>query len=499
MIRPTISMYFCTRTRTQSVGRYPYSCSAGQSHSNTNTNTNTNTSTSTSTKACRRRRKTYEMGQVLRFSRLLLLCSIVCIVYRSSVLADDDFEHPPISYYSSQSHDAVAKLLERLQAGTDKLEADSNGSYLSSVLKALEIPKSSQCLVFSKTSMQIPYISPRTPRAIYFNDLVYVGSVEGSPIMELTAVDPQLGCVFYTLERNEQDFSIIRDRGQCLACHATTRTERVPGVIVRSIYSDKAGRPRSGSSTYITDHRSPFEHRWGGWYVIGEHGSMRHLGNIFALDREDPQWVDMEQGANQIRLPSTVASGKRLGDTSDIVALMVLEHQTRLHNLITRANYETRQATHLDRSMNEALSRDKEYVSESTQRRIASVGDALIAGLLFADEFELTSPVQGKSGFAEAFSAKGPFDSKGRSFYRLDLQKRLFRLPCSYLILSEHFDGLPEPVMRYVRSELQAILTQEKPLPKGVRMHSSESIAILEMLNEFKPGWLTNIIHTEKH
>ena len=427
-----------------------------------------------------------------------LLYAIANILFSPSVRADDDFEHPPISYHSSQSYDAVVKLLDRLQAGTEKLEADSHGSYLRSVLKALEIPESSQCLVFSKTSMQIPYISPRTPRAIYFNDSVYVGSVEGSPIMELTAVDPQLGCVFYTLERNEHDFSIIRDRGQCLACHATTRTERVPGVIVRSIYSDKAGRPRSGSSTYITDHRSPFEQRWGGWYVTGEHGSMRHLGNVFALDREDPQVVDMEQGANQSHLPSTVASGKRLGETSDIVALMVLEHQTRLHNLITRANYETRQATHLDKSMNEALGRDRDYVSESTQRRIASVGDALIAGLLFADEFELTSPVQGKSGFSEAFSAKGPFDSKGRSFGQLDLQKRLFRLPCSYLILSEHFNGLPQPVMNYVRTELQAILVQEKALPKGVRLRPSESFAILEMLNEFKPGWLTNLDHKEK-
>ena len=427
-----------------------------------------------------------------------LSCAIASIQFGSSALADDDFDHPPISYHASPSHDAVAKLHERLQAGTEKLDADSHGNFLQSVLKALEIPESSQCLVFSKTSMQIPYISPRTPRAIYFNDSVYVGSVEGSPIMELTAVDPQLGCVFYTLERNEQEFSIIRDRGQCLACHATARTERVPGVIVRSIYSDKSGRPRSGSSTYTTDHRSPFEQRWGGWYVTGEHGSMRHLGNIFALDREDPQLVDTELGANQAHLPSTVANGKRLSDTSDIVALMVLEHQTRLHNLITRANYETRQATHLDKSMNEALGRDKEYVSESTQRRIASVGDALISGLLFADEFELTSPVQGKSGFTEVFSAKEPFDSRGRSFYQLDLQKRLFRLPCSYLILSEHFDGLPEPVMQYVRTQLQAILAQEKPLPKGVRLNSSESLAIQEMLNEFKPGWLSNTVHKEK-
>lgn len=427
-----------------------------------------------------------------RVLNLLVACVLICSV----VQADDDFEHPPISYQTTQSHDAVAQLQERLKAGREKLDGDSNDNYLKSLLKALKIDESSQCLVFSKTSFQIPYIGPRTPRAIYFNDSVYVGSVVGSTILELTAVDPQLGPVFYTFEREQQDYQIIRDRGQCLSCHATSRTERVPGVIVRSIYSDKSGRPRSGSSTYITDHRSPFEQRWGGWYVTGEHGSMRHLGNIFALDREDPQKVDMESGANQTHVPSSVAIGNHLSETSDIVALMVLEHQTRIQNLITRANYETRQASHLDKSMNEALGRDKDYVSESTQRRIASVGDALIAGLLFADEFELKSAVKGTSGFAEAFSARGPVDSKGRSFHQLDLKSRMFRFPCSYLILSDHFNGLPEAVMKHVQSELQAILLKQKTPPKGVRINTEERAAIREMLNEFKPGWLTNNTNT---
>ena len=300
---------------------------------------------------------------------LFLVC---CLPISSGAIADDEFEHPPISYSTSQSNDPVAKLLEEMKSGSKTLVADTHGSFVKSLLSILKVPESSQCLVFSKTSMQIPYISPKTPRAIYFNDSVYVGVVIGSPIIELIGVDPQLGCVFYTLEREEKSFRLIRDRGQCLSCHATARTERVPGVIVRSIYSDQSGRPRSGSSTFITDHRSPFAERWGGWYVTGEHGSMRHLGNIFAMDREDPHRVDTELGANQMKLPSSVSSVAHLDDHSDIVALMVLEHQTRLHNLITRANFETRSATQLDKSMNEALARDREHVSESTTRRIAA-------------------------------------------------------------------------------------------------------------------------------
>ncbi len=414
-----------------------------------------------------------------------------CVLPSSRCRSDDDFEHAPISYYTSPTHDPVAQLLDRLKAGTEKLEADSSGSYLRSLLKALKIPESSQCLVFSKTSMQIPYISPRTPRAIYFNDSVYVGSVVGSPIMELTAIDPQLGCVFYTLERDQQEYRIIRDRGQCMSCHATPRTERVPGVLVRSIYADKSGRPRSGSSTYITDHRSPFEQRWGGWFVTGEHGGMRHLGNTFALNRDDPQLVDKELGANQSFLPSSVSTDSHLLPSSDIVALMVLEHQTRMHNLITRANYEARQAAHLDQSMNEALGRPFGYVSESTQRRIATVSDALIGGLLFADEFELSSPIRGTGGFEDQFSARGPFDSRGRSLYQLDLKKRLFRLPCSYLILSDHFNGLPQTVLNVIQSELRAVLVEKKEPPKGVRLSVANRADISELLEELKPGWFS--------
>jgi len=314
----------------------------------------------------------------------------------------------------------------------------------------------------------------------------------------LTAIDPKLVCVFYTFvvpkggtDEDEPDRpTVIRDRWQCLSCHATTRTERVPGVLVRSIYSDKAGRPRSGASSFVTDHRSPFLQRWGGWYVTGEHGAMRHLGNTFALDRLDPQQVDAEEGANWPKMPSFIDTKPYLRDTSDIVALMVMEHQTRVQNLITRANYETRQAVHLDQAMNKALERDSSHVSDSTKRRIASVGDELIRGLLFADEFELTSPVDGSGPYRAQFSNRGPCDSKGRSLYQLDLKQRLFRHGCSYLILSSQFDGLPEPVMQYLKSHMSAILSGFQELPSGVNLDNSRREQLRQMLAELKPGWL---------
>ena len=427
----------------------------------------------------------------------LLWISVVCVVVSNEVLSGDDFENPPVSYYDSPSRDRVAVLWQDIEAGKAVLIADEKGNYLPSLLELLEVPVSSQCLVFSKTSLQINYITPRKPRAIYFNDDCYVGTVQGSNIIELTAIDNSLGSVFYTLELPSRHVdeapekpTIIRDRGQCLSCHATTRTERVPGVLVRSVYADKAGRPRSGSSSYVSDHRSPFLQRWGGWYVTGSHGAMRHMGNAYAVDREDPQGLDMESGANLEQLPLEVSRGGYLSEGSDIVALMVLEHQTRVHNLITRANYETRQATHLDNAMNQALGRAEDYVSESTQRRIASVGEELVKGLLFAEEFELTDKVVGSKRFADEFLRIGPVDSLGRSLRDFDLSKHLFKNRCSFLLLSEHFDGLPEPVVKYVRGRMTEVLVHGTNIPEGVVIDDQQRAIIVSMLKELKPAWL---------
>jgi hypothetical protein len=433
---------------------------------------------------------------------LCLLCAIVFSPCRRA-FAQDSFDLAPIFYSASESQDPVAQLQRRLQAGQTVLDKDPEHGLLPSLLKELRIPLESQVLVFSKTSLQIHKISPTNPRAIYFNDSVYVGYVPGSTILELAANDPKLGAVFYTFDTaiqsdttqtngssangpssneassNEASSGLVRDRGQCLSCHATTRTENVPGYLVRSIYSDRAGRPRTGSSSFTTDYRSPFQSRWGGWYVTGTHGSMRHLGNLFAVDRTDPQKVDFESGANQLQLPSRVAPGLHPQPHSDLVALMVLEHQIRVHNLITKANFETRQAIAMDESMNKALGRDPQYRSESTERRIQSVANHLADALLMHGEPPLEGAVSGTSNFAAVFPSTGPRDQQGRSLRDLDLKTRLFRFPLSYLIYTQEFQQLPSDVMKLIRAKLAT----ELDLP--------ERQAEREILNETLPGFLT--------
>jgi len=170
--------------------------------------------------------------------------------------------------------------------------------------------------------------------------------------------------------------------------------------------------------------------------------------------------------------------------------LMVLEHQTRMQNLITRAGFETQIALHYDQTMNQALARPADYRSETTTRRIESVGDKLVEYMLFAKEFELEDAVRGTSGFTEEFAARGPFDSQGRSLRQFDLAHRLMKYRCSYLIYGEPFDALPNPVRQYVYRRLFDILTadEDQEEERGARSPAAERTAILEILRETKTG-----------
>lgn len=432
-----------------------------------------------------------------RCTRVLIQCSLCWI----SLLVGDcgvgfgqlNYEHEPIDYSSAEPADPMGKLAKSIRAGDIQLDYSDQHGWLPSLLKELNVPQSSQLLVFSKTSLQLHKISPRTPRAIYFNDDVYVGWCQDGDLIEVAATDPNLGAVFYTVD--QADFAvpeIQRDRGRCLTCHASYRTQRIPGYLVRSIYSDLNGRPRSGTRTYVTDHTSDFEKRFGGWYVSGKHGDMRHMGNVMARGRLDPEELNRNEGANQESLENLCETQRYLTDHSDIVALMVLEHQSQMHNLIARASIETRIARHQDRGMNEILERSLDAVSPSTERRIQAAGEKLVRYMLFADELPLASRIKGTSQFAAEFeaSSENRRDSSGRSLRQFDLRTRMFKYPCSYLIYSAAFDGLPEPTASFVRERLSEILFSEDEVEGYERLERKDRIAIREILLETKPGCL---------
>lgn len=415
-------------------------------------------------------------------SRILLCATaglaVVCAfadLDGSYVLPLDD---SAIAYATRPLSDPVTLLQKRIDRGEAQLKYDPDFGYLLSVLKNLKAPVSSQLLVFSKTSFQAPRISPSTPRALYFNDQAAVGWVKGGDVVELAAVDPRQGVIFYTLDQEPAAKPVFRRRDDCLQCHATGSTLGVPGLVVRSVYPDFAGMPLFHRGGFITDHRSPLAQRWGGYYVTGVSGNQAHLGNMTFEDADPPRPRDAHgfDGAGY------------LSPHSDIVALMTLEHQSRMENLITRVSYETRMALESEAAINQALKRPLGERSESTTRRINGAAEVLVGYMLFTNEAPLWGRIAGTSSFAADFEKQGQRDRQGRSLRQFDLKRRMFRYPCSYLIYSEAFDALPDAAKERIYRRLWEVLTGGGESAVFARLSAADRRAILQILLDTKKG-----------
>jgi hypothetical protein len=423
---------------------------------------------------------------MITFPRFLLACTFLAIPAVAS--ADDDFERAPINYSKATPNNPLARLQAQMDAGKVQLPFHKDRGYLPALLKALQVPESSQVLVFSKTSLQRSRISPKSPRALYFNDEMYVGFCQAGQVLEISAVDPKLGAVFYTLDQQEADRpKFARQTDACMLCHASSQTKNVPGHILRSVYPDRGGEAILSLGTLRIDQTTAIDRRWGGWYVTGKHGKQTHLGNLIVKNRNDRETIaNNPEGQNVTSLKNFFDTSAYLTPHSDIVALMVLEHQAEAHNLIARASIQTRLALHDQALLNKELGRAPDYQSETTDRRIKSVGDSLVRYLLFSSEAKLTDKIQGTSTFAADFMKHGPRDSKGRSLREFDLERRLFKYPCSYLIYSESFEQLPTAMKEYVYQQMHDVLTDRHHGGGFGHLDANDRQAILEILRDTK-------------
>ncbi len=380
------------------------------------------------------------------------------------------FEEEMIGYNKAQSRNPISELQEKIDLGGLNLQHGEENGYLDSVLKTLGIPKSSQVLVFSKTSLQRDRISPKTPRALYFNDDVYVGFIPGSLIMEISAVDPKLGAVFYTLDQSKPKQPKFVRTDQCLECHAGSKSMGVPGHLVRSFETDDSGVVDLSSGISMVNHRTPFEERWGGWYVTGKHGEQTHRGNLMGAEARAKQERQPNHLGNITNLNEFLETSRYPEKGSDIVALMVLEHQTHMHNFITRLNYESTIQTARYGHIN----------------YITNIADAFLKYMLFTEEAPIKDGLQGSSTFTEDFESFGPSDSKGRSLRDFDLKKRIFKYPCSFLIYSKAFSELPVKTKEHLYRRLWEILTGKDESDDFANITPSTRRAILEILQETK-------------
>jgi len=383
-------------------------------------------------------------------------------------------DHPAIAYSKGPVADTVSQLDRRIQDGSARLQFDGPNGYLRSLLAALDVPVESQVLVFSETSAEAKLINPRNPRSLFFNDLVSVGWVHGSDALELAAQDPAQGVIFYTLTQKPAAKPRLTRDDSCLACHLSWDTLGVPGIFVISTFpmSDDKNAYANG---FTADHRSPLAERWGGWYVTGQPGPLRHMGNVPVIVHGKVDPVARPASPVLATLDGKFDTRSYLSPYSDIVALMVLEHQTRMTNLLTRVGWEARLAAY-DRGNADAAARMKE-----------AAGD-LVDYLLFVDEAPFASGIRGSSGFAEKFVAGGPRDGKGRSLRQLDLDRRLMRYPCSYLIYAPAFDALPADAKAFVYQRMWQILSGRDAAKKYAVLSKADRQAIVEILRETKKG-----------
>jgi hypothetical protein len=418
----------------------------------------------------------------------VVLACLVLVPLCGSALLAEEFEREPIEYSKKTPHDRVSALSTELQSGAKTLKYEPHFGYLRSLLAALEVPESSQTLVFSKTSLQRHRISPNAPRSLYFSDDTYIGFCQEGEVLEISTIDPELGTVFYTMNQDREGIpQVLRQTDNCLICHASSATKGVPGQVVRSVYSDAAGFPILSAGTFRIDQTSPLAQRWGGWYVTGTHGEQKHLGNLVIRGRAEPEKIDNSAGHNVTDLASRIRPEDFLTSHSDIVALMVLEHQADAHNYITQASFSTRQALYYQRALNRELGNPLDEIRDSTKSRIKSVCEPLVEYLLFSREAPLTDKIAGTSGFASEFSRRGPHDSQGRSLRELDLTRRMFKYPCSYLVYSPSFAALPLEAKDYVFRRMAEVLSGKDQSEKFQHLSPGDRTAIREILMETLP------------
>ncbi|RBP46309.1 hypothetical protein DES53_102697 [Roseimicrobium gellanilyticum] len=331
------------------------------------------------------------------------------------------------------SRDPVAMLWRRVAAGQTKLDTSSDKAFLGSLLRELDVPVESQVLVFSKTSLQKSLIGPATPRALYFNEECYIGWVQGGDV-EVVSSEPGGDLQYYLIHRpgpSPAQPRLIRSN-QCASCHVGGELQ------VQSVFTRPSGYPMGNEDRFVTSFESPLSERWGGWYVTGRHGGDFHMGNVTTETGPKGMVLDRKQGANLESLTGWFPVEPYLTGTSDLVALMVLEHQYVLHNAL-------QDAARVVRRMLERKDNSDAPDEAARQRVVTKRAEKIVELLLFTGEYPLKDGgVAGGDAFQNAFRRNRKTSTHGASLKDFDLHSRIFTHRCSYMIHSATFKAMPQ-------------------------------------------------------
>ncbi|MES2604770.1 MAG: hypothetical protein V4603_07510 [Pseudomonadota bacterium] len=387
-----------------------------------------------------------------------------------------DKEYPQMGYGRTPPTDTYTKLMQRLAESGQKLPATDSRGYLDALLKELDIDPSSQVLVFSKSSLKQRFIAPQTPRSLFFNDEVYVGFVPGSRSLEVAAMDPNQGPVFFDVSQDAAaEAPFKQETSRCLRCHDSYSMTGggVPRFMLSSVIAGADGNVVSHELSEITDMSTPLEQRWGGWYVTGNSGKQTHLGNFIVTDvavLAKRPWVGQ---TNQEKLDTYADLAIYPRQTSDIIALLVLQHQVDVQNRLVRLNYESRKL----------LAENPNADDAQLQPLVMPV----LQGLFMVEEAPLADAVEGNAGYREWFEQRGPATADGLSLRQFDLQSRTFRYRLSYLIYSAAVDALAEPVKTLLFRDIKAVLAGDSILLPRFELPAEERATITAILQSTKP------------
>jgi hypothetical protein len=264
----------------------------------------------------------------------------------------------------------------------------------------------------------------------------------------------------------------------------------IPGLFVRSVFPDAAGDPLLRQGTQIVGDETPFAERWGGWYVTGYIGTASHRGNALASEQGDI--LRFQPSATRPKeLSAFFDTTRYLRPTSDMIALLICEHQMTVQNSLTHAAFAVRRIIDYQHGLQTAFHEPQtdSPAYDSVRSVFSGAVQDVVDHLLFRQAAPLPTGIIADPAFVAGFAPNAPRSRAGHALRDLQLIDRLFAQRCSYLIYSEAFRALPLSLKSRILERLKTALVSRDPTDRYAYIPSDEKERILSILEETLPDF----------